>query len=376
MTGYIGGDTLYAIANAHPEYEITCSVRSSEKGAPVAAQYPKIRLVYGDLDSTELLEQEAKNSDIVLRQHSFPPSPCPYSIPKHTDTCLPDTAHADHVAAANAIINGLASHTASSPGYLIHTSGTGILMTDDMESKTFGEASSKVYNDWDAVSEITQIRDAAPHRNVDKIVLEAGTTQADKIKTAIVCPPTIYGPGRGPGNQVSQQIPSLAAATLQNGRGFQVGAGKTWWNNVHVHDLSDVYLKLVEAAAAGGGKVTWGADGYYLAENGEHVWGDIGKKVGAYARDKGYIESDEIISLEPEEVMESFETGKAPWKWNIAGRAYFTWGLNSRGSAVRARKVLGWEPKGESIDDTIPGCVEVEAKRLGLKVGHAAKAAG
>ena len=249
-------------------------------------------------------------------------------------------------------------------------------MIDDMQSKTFGEANINVYNDWDRVSELTGMRDGAPHRHVDKIILEAGTTQSANIKTAIVCPPTIYGEGRGPGNKVSQQIPSLAASTLQNGRGFQVGPGKTFWNNVHVHDLSEVYLRLVDAAAAGGGNATWGAEGYYLTENGEHVWGDVAKKVSAYTRDKGYIESDEIVSLSPEEVIESFEKGKPAWKWNISGRAYFTWGLNSRGSAIRARKLLGWEPKGESIDEEIPRCVEVEAKRLGIKVGHAAKVAG
>ena len=249
-------------------------------------------------------------------------------------------------------------------------------MVDDMQSKTFGEANPKVYNDWDGISELTGMRDGAPHRHVDKLILEAGTAHAEKIKTAIVAPPCIYGEGRGPGNKVSQQIPTLAAATLLNSRAFQIGAGKTFWNNVHVHDLSDVYLRLVDAAAADGGDATWGAEGYYLTENGEHVWGDIGKKVGAYARGKGYIDSDEMVSLSPEDVMESFEKKKAPWKWDIPSRSYFTWGLNSRGKAIRARKVLGWQPRGESIDEEVPRCVEVEAKRLGIKVGHAAKVAG
>lgn len=67
-TGYIGGDALYAIANAHPDYEITCLVRNSDKGALVAKDYPKIKLVYGDLDSTDLLEEEAKKADIVCRK--------------------------------------------------------------------------------------------------------------------------------------------------------------------------------------------------------------------------------------------------------------------------------------------------------------------
>jgi len=58
-TGYIGGDALYAVANAYPDLEITALVRNSDKGAKVAAQYPKTRLVYGTLDSTELLTTEA-----------------------------------------------------------------------------------------------------------------------------------------------------------------------------------------------------------------------------------------------------------------------------------------------------------------------------
>jgi N-acetyl-gamma-glutamylphosphate reductase len=46
-TGYIGGDALYAVASTYPDLEITALVRSSDKGAKVAAKYPKVRLVYG-----------------------------------------------------------------------------------------------------------------------------------------------------------------------------------------------------------------------------------------------------------------------------------------------------------------------------------------
>lgn len=52
--------------NAHPEYEIACLVRNSDKGAQVASQYAKARLVYGDLDDGDILGQEAQKADIVL----------------------------------------------------------------------------------------------------------------------------------------------------------------------------------------------------------------------------------------------------------------------------------------------------------------------
>ena len=66
-TGYIGGDALYALFQAQPEWEYTCIVRNADKGAKVAAAYPKVRLVYGSLDSTDLLEEEAGKADIIYR---------------------------------------------------------------------------------------------------------------------------------------------------------------------------------------------------------------------------------------------------------------------------------------------------------------------
>ena len=68
-TGYIGGDALFALVQAHPDYEIACLVRNGDKGVHVASQYSKVKLVYGSLDDTELLEQEATKVDIVM-------SPC------------------------------------------------------------------------------------------------------------------------------------------------------------------------------------------------------------------------------------------------------------------------------------------------------------
>ena len=69
-TGYIGGDALYAIATARPEYEITALVRNTDKGAKVAAQFASVKLVYGDLDSNALIEDESRAADIVCREHT------------------------------------------------------------------------------------------------------------------------------------------------------------------------------------------------------------------------------------------------------------------------------------------------------------------
>ncbi|KAI9793670.1 MAG: hypothetical protein M1816_007565 [Peltula sp. TS41687] len=344
-TGYVGGDGLYALVAAHPEYEkdITCLVRDSDKGALIASHYSKIRLVYGTLDDSDLLEAEAKEADIVLHW-----------------------ASSDHEEAARALTKGLAAHPPASPGYLIHTSGTGILCHADVERGAYGEASSKVYDDWEHVSELTSgMPDNAWHRSVDKIVLDAGAAHPDRVKTAIVSPPAIYGPGRGRGNKRSVQLYELASAILRRGKGFKVGKGKTMWNGVHVRDLSDVYVALVEHAVRGPlGKASWGADGYYFAETNEFSWGDVARRVTNAAYNQGLIGSDDVVSVSAEEANAILTGGAAMW------------GANSRCKAVRARKLLLWKPKGRDIVSEIADAVRREAKRLEILPGHAKKAAG
>ncbi len=277
---------------------------------------------------------------------------------------IPDCANADHQGAANAIAKGLAAHSSDRPGYWIHTSGTGILLYNDIQRQIFGEASDKIYDDWEGIGEVTSLPDSAPHRAIDKIVLGAGRWLLDSVKTAIVCPPTIYGRGRGPGNQRSHQVYELARCTLERKSGIQVGAGKTYWTNVHVYDLSDCFLKLVEDAAMRAGKATWGNEGYYFTENGEHVWGDISKGVASAAHKQGFLESDEVVTVTAEEADKLTPYGS------------MVWGANSRCKAIRARKLLGWSPKERSLMDELPDVVASEARRLGLVEGHAAKVAG
>ncbi|KAF1957570.1 NAD dependent epimerase/dehydratase family protein [Byssothecium circinans] len=339
-TGYIGGDALYVIAHTYPDLEITALVRNSDKGAKVASQYPKIKLVYGDLDNTDILTAEVAKADITLH-----------------------FAHADHVAAANAIVAGLAQK--QTPGYLIHTSGTGILGFPDVERSTFGELAEKVYDDWDGIGEVTSLPEHWPHRNVDKIVLDASKKNPGKVFTAIVAPPCIYGPGRGPDNQRSIQAPDLTKSTLQRGKGFQVGEGKNIWHEVHVQDLSNVFLGLVTSALQpDGGKATWNEQGYYFAESGEFVWGDISRAVAKAAADRKLIADAEVESVGLEEADKLRQWGS------------FLWGTNSRGKAIRARKLLGWEPKQKKLVDILDDLVILEARALGLAKSHQEVASG
>ncbi|KAJ9663506.1 hypothetical protein H2198_000772 [Neophaeococcomyces mojaviensis] len=337
-TGYIGGDALVDILEAHPDWDITCSVRNSDKGAKIAAVYPQIKLVYGDLDAVEMIEEEASKADIVY----------------HFANC-------DHEASAQAIARGLARREGSKPGFWIHTSGTLILSPEYIGEGKVGEVHPKVRNDWDGVSELLSLPDGAAHRPVDKIVIGAFRAHPEKIRTAIVCPPTIYGRGRGSDNQRSVQAYGATKVFLEQQQGFTIGKGENIWHQVHVQDLSKLYLALGEAASAGGPPATWNDQGYYLAENGSFVWGDVLRAIVKEAHKQGLLPSADTKEATPDEADKLWKNSK------------FRVGTNSRGESIRAKKLLGWTPKERSLMEEIPTMVADEARALGLTKGHAEK---
>lgn len=137
--------------------------------------------------------------------------------------------------------------------------------------------------------------------------------------------------------------------------------------------MSNLYLLLTEDAATGGKKASWGPEGYYLAENGQHVcsllsldflylllitqpqaWGELGAVIGAKAKAKGYLKTDAIISLSIEETLK------------IHPFAPILWASNSRSVASRARKELGWNPVAPALNETLDALIDAEAKVLGL----------
>ncbi|KAF2225998.1 hypothetical protein BDZ85DRAFT_279657 [Elsinoe ampelina] len=334
VTGYIAGDATHTIYGEHPDYDYTFLVRTEDKAAIVRKAYPSAKVVLGDLDDSALLKEQSSKADIVL--HAADAS--------------------DHEGAAKAIAAGLVEgHSKEHPGYWLHTGGTGILTYKDSENDfaTLGHHSDKEYNDGDKVEELTTLPDEAFHRNVDKLVLGTGTKHQDSVKTVIVCPPTIYGTGRGPISGRGRQVYELANLILNKSAIPVVGEGKARWNNVHIEDLSDVFLSLVNKAAA---KDTdpeiWGPKGYILTENGEHVWTDLATTIAEKATQLGFIEGDpKPYKLSKDEALKQ------------AGFEAVSWGLNSRGKAVRAREQLGWKPSRVSIEGDVPNILKAEKER-------------
>ncbi|KAJ4982973.1 nucleoside-diphosphate-sugar epimerase [Stagonosporopsis vannaccii] len=325
LTGYIGGDFLHVVSSEHPEWQIRALCRDRSKGEKLKQIYPQVTPVLGDLSSLNIIEEEASKADVIL----------------HFASC-------DDVGSAEAIARGMANRKTESAGHWIHTSGALVMATESLRNNAYGVELDQKYDDWNGVEELVSLPDDAPHRHVDKIVLEAAS------KHAIVCPPTVYGPSRGIGNPSSMQINQIAQVFLLHGEAFQINEGRNIWHEVHVQDLTDIYVSLTEAAITGSKPATWNKEGYYLAESGAFYWGDVCKAIGDYGFSKGFLRKPGVQSL---------DTRAANSLWYRYG---FFVGTTSRGEAIRAKRLLDWAPHRPSLTTTIPWIVDFEAKRLGL----------
>lgn len=145
----------------------------------------------------------------------------------------------------------------------------------------------------------------------------------------------------------------MAKLILDKGYIPIVGEGKARWNNVHVHDLSELFRLLVNKAAAhDSSEELWGARGYILAENGEHSWTDLARLIAERAYAQHLISRPKEGALTVEAALEQ------------AGFEAVSWGLNSRGKARRAKKHLGWIPSQPSLEDEVPTIILQEHERM------------
>ncbi|KAL4946447.1 hypothetical protein BDV06DRAFT_122349 [Aspergillus oleicola] len=345
-SGYVGGDVLHALLSARPTWEnnITLLLRNPSYVSKFKSVYPAINVFIADHDDKSAIADEVSKHDIVMH----------FAL------------SADHIPSAEAIVDGLGR----GGGVYIHTSGTDVLLDPEEEVKPVGKGSGRevrVFDDWDGLAQLRELPDAAAHRPVDKLVLSSGRPT---LKTAIICPSTIYGVGRGIISRRSDQIPNLARLILQQHKGLQLADGKSFWNCVHIYDLSRLYLSLLEDVVActdftspggnGGqeyaGKATFNSEGYYLVESGTYYWGDIAQRITREAYELGLLPSPEvsIVDVANRDVLKP------------AGRPVINYSVAAK--TVRARKLLDWIPVEGALEDEINTIVRAEARALGLQM--------
>ncbi|CDM37239.1 hypothetical protein DTO013E5_8385 [Penicillium roqueforti] len=324
-TGYIGGEVLHALQHAHPDYEVAALIRDEEKAGKVLAAFPKVRVVLADLDNVEIIEKESRKADIVIH-----------------------AASNKHLESVKAIANGLAGRQNA---YYIQVTGASVLSGPEVDSNSYGEPSDQIVDDLDNAADLRDIiRAYKDRRVVDNYILDLGSGGP---KTAILFPPIIFGTGNGPVNQRSIQVPSLARAALLQHVGLYLGRGLSRWGIVHIADLADLFVKLVEHAVNATPSPIWNGNGLFFVENGFESFKDVALVIAKEAHSLGYIDSpDSVQSMNLDEANVVIPNG-----------AVFL-GTNGQGRASRARKLLGWQPDGESFQSATRETIITEAAQL------------
>ncbi|KAJ3150036.1 hypothetical protein HDU86_006760 [Geranomyces michiganensis] len=315
-TGYIGGTVLDALIKTG-NYDITALVRDDERAAAVTRALPSIKCAVAGYTDYSAMEAAAAAADIVV----------------HT------AESADQMDAAKALIRGLKRSSGSSPRVYLHTSGTGVLSDQAMG----GPANPHVHSDVD-MTDIDALADSQPHRSVDKVILEAAGNN-NNLRTAIICPPLIYGLGSGAFNTHSQQVPALIKAALKQGRAVHAGAGDNLWPNVHVRDLGRAFVTVLERVLANDPHAPVNRHGYYFVENGEHNFRALVSDIALALEKRGVGDGKPHSLGGKKEIEEVFGAGYPDGSHMLAG--------NSRCRAVLLRR-LGWKPVEKSLGETVP----------------------
>ncbi|KAJ3284054.1 hypothetical protein HDU79_008526 [Rhizoclosmatium sp. JEL0117] len=315
-TGFIGGTVLTALLGGLPPHvQVTSLIRGGgddylSKEARLFAATSRANFSvrrFGGLDSTAELSDICSNFDVVVNAADA----------------------ADHLAGTNAIIDGLKlrAKTSAKQPILVHVSGTGVIMDN-----LLGEPSDVVYadNDYELIAALDP---SQPHRDVDLAVAQADTEGS--IKTVTIVPPLVYGLGLGQFKTHSSQVPGLIRRTLKRRKAEYIGRGLGIWNHVHVQDLAQLFVLVVNKLMLDSNSVPSGTKGYLFAESGEISWKDLSQNVADVIGrvDAQLLDSSNAVPLNQQESEIQFP--------NPLGRAYYS--SNSRSRAVKARE-WGWVP--------------------------------
>ncbi|KNC97115.1 uncharacterized protein SPPG_07508 [Spizellomyces punctatus DAOM BR117] len=311
-TGYIGGTVLTSLLEEHKgKYEIKALVRDMDRARKLSEV--GVEPILGSLDNWQTLSKAASEADVVI-----------------------NAADVDHLGAVRALAEGLSKRgplANGQPPILLHTSGTGVLL-DHAQGRY---ASPKVYRDT-VMKDIHSLPPEQMHRTVDMAVFDAG--RSGKVTTTIICPPLIYGLGTGPFNRHSQQLPMMILAATKKGKAVFIGKGANIWSNVHVKDLADGYLLLLDKLLDGTAPVN--DEGYYFCENGEHTWRWLAYEIARSLYTSAEVGDGRPHPVSDDEVVDVFGTAMA---WQVLGG-------NSRSRAEKLRN-LGWSPKCHSLAETV-----------------------
>ncbi|CAL8584460.1 hypothetical protein XPA_010058 [Xanthoria parietina] len=318
-TGYIGGTILSTLLNTENGLLEHCNlsllVRGQDKARVFDAKGLKT-VLFDDLENTQEIERIASNYDLII-----------------------NTTPGGSVNSAAAFIRGLGNGKALTGHdvFYIHTSGTSNLADQPItgayhEPRTFTDTSPDLHPYLQHRNSLTLYA----QRTADLTVIATGLAAA--VKTYIIMPPTIYGPGTGLFNRLTIQVPTIIRAALRNGQVMQLGADDGDVECVHVQDLADLYLLLAGRMVNGDDldAMPSGARGIYFASTDRYTWKEFADGIAEAMVKVGGIKTKEVKKV-------GLEEAAAEWTGGHQLLCELNFGSNFRTRPDTSRK-LGWQP--------------------------------
>ncbi|KAE8448381.1 hypothetical protein EG329_009625 [Mollisiaceae sp. DMI_Dod_QoI] len=271
-------------------------------------------IIFKDLDDFDTIRNAAKDHDIVVA-----------------------AASARHADCARACLAGLGERRKATgrATYYIHTSGASMvgdwpITGDRVDTKVYSDKHENIFEierDWP--------ESFSPVRTVNQVVVETG--EKEDVKTYVVSPPLIFGPGTGFFTRGFGQVHMIIQLSLEKKKSVTIGPGEGVWNRIHIKDLSRLYYLLVQAVLDGNTELPNGKTGYFFAENGAQSWREISEFVGKIGKELEVFKTDEVATATLQEAADEFYDGDLRHAEGVLAS-------NSRTSADNARDVLGWIP--------------------------------
>lgn len=279
-TGYIGSAVATRLKKAG--HVVSALVRSPEKAKALADA--GVKLVKGELGNPAGWAASAYGSDAVVHAAAENSAQGPELDKKA-------------IMAARDLLRGRVGAT------LIYTSGIWV------NGETQGETPV------DESAPLNPAKLVAWRPAHEQLTLEA---QKDGIRGVVVRPGIVYGGARG-------GIPGMFfGSAVKSGAAQIVGEGGNAWPMVHIDDLAELYVRLVERAPAG--------SIYFAVDSSHHTMREVAEAAGKAAGKDGAVN---VLPMDQARAaMGAFADALA---------------LSQRVSGEKARNELDWRPRHESF---------------------------
>lgn len=311
-TGYIGGTVLTTLLKQGTAADaITVLVQRQEQAS--LFQPLGVKVQHGSRDDASRLEKLASEHDVVLN----------FAV-----------AFGGDEQSIAALVAGLEKRAAASSvkPILLHTGGSGTFLYGQN-----GERGTDVWTD-EQYDRLQNLQDGSYFYGGYKVVAQAALR--GKISAYTLVSPTVYGPGTGPGNRLSLQMPAYVRYAKDNRRAAYIGQGENVWGNIHVQDLADLYVAAMTYAlehpeSTKASDASHGFETLVYTGVRQHAWRPVIEHLGDLLHQRGEVDEPSAKSIEENQ-----------------GYPYM-FGGNSFLAVSNKTQKFGWKPKQHDIIEAL-----------------------